>query len=160
MTMQRFIRILLVFLVFAVVFHPNTSILAASKTVVLKGAELKGSVSRFKKPSRYISVFPQRIDGKLFPGFFKNNFKEGVPPGNHEIQMSIAFSLKFFDGNYEGHATVKATLAGGKKYETVGSIEDRTVNVWIAEAVTRKRVSNTVSFVVKDCIRAMGLCLF
>jgi hypothetical protein len=159
MILKYFIRVLLVLLVFAAVSHPPAPVLAASKTVILKGAELKGSVSRFKKPSRFLWTSPFKVDGKKIHGIFKVNTR--VPSGTHTFQVNLSFSLgRLFEAAYEGHTTVRATLIQDRNYETTGKVENRTVSVWIVDAKTRQRVSDISSFTVKDCPVRIGLCLF
>ena len=125
-----------------------------------KGAVLKGGVSKYTPFSSSISVFPAAIDGKTISSFFSSNFKNGIPPGTHNIEVSLYFVPGFGDAPWEGRVNLTATLSAGQAYKTVGNVEKRKVSVWIMDVKTKKRASNVVSFTMKDCRVRIGLCLF
>ena len=141
-------------LLFATLVSIPAQLTAGSKALV----DISSSYDTSDGWMHAILVYPLKVDGKNFKGFFRHI---DVYPGTHTFALYSTRGLGFLKGLGISLATVSATLQAGVKYKTVGKFDGARMHVWIVEAKSRKRVSTigSAGYVVcrpnqyRDCMQ-------
>lgn len=94
-----------------------------------------------------LSIRPGVVDGKNYRKAFTSEIE--VPAGNRVVDLYINAQFGFNEMAYQGRIPFQAKLAPGRRYVTQGRIAGRNVDVWIADAATRKPASKILSITVE-----------
>jgi len=139
------IRRIFAALIFVVLFAISSPLLAANKAT----ARILWTAT----PFHGVSVVTALVDGKSAVPFFSLNLgnKIDVAAGTHSFLLSASFPRGFLRGLGVGKATVKANLAAGGTYQSVGAASGDLITVWLIDVKSGQRISSVGSVKYSVC---------
>jgi hypothetical protein len=114
---------------------------------------------KFGNIFRNVNACITEINGKHF-GLFGGYKSDAIAKLNGKMRVELRAEIKFgfFQGPFILTGDVIGHIKPGRRYKGTGKLDGYTATLWVADAETGKRVSNTTSATLRKCAR-YGMCL-